>query len=43
MNNTQQCIFFCYFIDISEENFRFHLSDVLQLLSVAGGQPRLLI
>lgn len=34
---------FCYFIDISEEKFLFHLSDVLQLLSPVSGQLLLLI
>lgn len=29
---------FCYFIDISEEKIKFHHSDVLQLLSLVGGQ-----
>lgn len=34
---------FCYFIYISEEKFKCHLSDVLQLLSPVGGQLLLLI
>lgn len=34
---------FCYFIDTSEEKFKFHLSDALQLLSPVGGQVLLLI